>query len=1177
MMKLMDDGGDNKIKKIETNHSFDIDLKHVNWVEIIYSTIVESFSVMDLYTDILIFIELLSASLPPFLSLHQLLSVIGYINLFLAMTRYHTNNPYWATIMALLLCAPYLVSYCCLSTLLSQKVTHFQNSSLFSIFVLMLMTPLSVLYLVLIDLMFMAYSLSSTFIFMLCGCRPKYDIKDLLDEYLFNKILRMNRTEVIGYRRLRTLSQLCWETIPQILLQCRILYALEVEATSNQFQIDIGTLIWSIALGVAHLVLEGGVVWLDSKTLRMQFIQYAMTCLGGRVQWVPYQHFLQFVVKNQMFIDNVFDFHHSEQEMVAKQQAFGPSDALDHYVHCITERDLVDGDEYEAKNRMALSYEDIERKVLGSRYEIVYQFSDPLMRNLSELLINSSAMIIPKEFKLSTTNTTLQSFFRTILCRAELHLGYESCGNINIDSFCELYKSSFNKLKLNITKIDSNTVSKMKRNSGSGSVSSDETFRNTVVSSLIFFGGELSAIEWVYDVEDLPVEEKEYLLRGLLESILPLPETTDALNLVILRNCFKNHLFIAAEYSMMGEMKETYFQFIDQCSAKCEYDGSWCFVLIMMLFYGHGTVFHADCIKPQIKELFKQYLPSFIAYRDMLIPFEIFECCRIFKYYKLEEILVNRCKDWIILYDDSSQSELLLNNTVTVGDPSMERVQYQYLGERGPNGRYNKMLKKMLCPEIDLEDVALCDAIFYEMKLRDHISYLHKTAKYRTLINSQGRYSTDTNQQIRFRLSDLIPEWTDDPENDERHQIYQIVFHCSEEKESGNIEQIYFENVNEDTSALNDLVYLFNPNVAESGEAIIDEENDGLSRYNYNLLHHTDDIPYIVVRTAVDCEVSVFIKYAHLYREDDKVTKAKHPEMTIFTYSKLLHDLYRGLEQTELFFPENSESPLMTLCVEIALFVTLPNKAIFERDVKEYIEILGQCELITNIQIAQIIATFIVHPRNYMHWQQFATFEHPSLDNRKLEYLQDQLVYQCGDNMVDYRGAQRDFINVPTPILDRNTKSRYLINIYLWGKGDEEFFGLIPVDDYRDDDYPYYGLRGSVGITGGRKRTILRAGGFKSDECAGRAPDCNHAAITKDRRNVLVHPLDAHLTGDWLNIVIDFEVNSFSFYKNGVFQAEVRDQIPDGDLFLVSAPDTPVDKYYIEEEVDQMIFERIAS
>merc|ERR1712130_986241 len=106
------------------------------------------------------------------------------------------------------------------------------------------MTPLSVLYLVVIDLLFMIYSLSSTLMFILPLSR--YDIRELLDVYVFDKLLGMNRTEIIGYRRLRTLSQLCWETIPQILLQCRILYVLEVEAKTNEFEIDIETLIWSI-------------------------------------------------------------------------------------------------------------------------------------------------------------------------------------------------------------------------------------------------------------------------------------------------------------------------------------------------------------------------------------------------------------------------------------------------------------------------------------------------------------------------------------------------------------------------------------------------------------------------------------------------------------------------------------------------------------------------------------------------------------------------------------------------------------------------------------------------------------------------------------------------------------------------------------------------------------------
>ena len=879
------------------------------------------------------------------------------------------------------------------------------------------MTPLSVLYLVLIDLLFIAYSLSSTLIFMVCGCRPKYDIKDLLDEYLFNSVLGMNRTEVIGYRRLRTLSQLCWETIPQIVLQCRILYVLEVKATSNEFEIDIGTLIWSIALGVAHLVLEGGVVWLDSKTLKMQFMQYAMTCLGGRVQWVPYQHFLQFVVKNQLFIDNVFDVHHSEQRMESEMQEF---DAWNYSIHCITESDIDlngaagdaqdDDEENEAKNRMALSYEDIESKVLGVRYEIVYQFSDALMRNLSELLISSPAMVIPNQFKLTTTNNTLQSFFQYILCRAELHLGYESCGNINIESLCELYRSSVNKMKLNINKLDKETVMKIQRNSGS-----NDSFRNTVESSLILFG-ELSAIEWIYHSDDLDVAKKQELIQLLLDAILPLPDSTDALNLIILRNCFKNHLFVAADSSLMDEMKDSYFQFIDQCSSKCEYDGSWSFVLMLIVLYGHGTVFHVDCIDQSVKDIFKQYLPSLVAFRDMLIPIEIFECSRIFKYYQMEQLVVNRCKDWIIWNDDSSQTTYQLQNTVTVDDPSSSEQKYEYLGESGVNQRNNKMLKKMLWPEIDIEDVKLCDDIFHEMQLIDRFGYLSKTKKFRELTNAQARYATKSNQRIRFRLSDLIPEWSDYPMDDKRHQIYQIVVHSSEEKESGNIEQIYFENVNEKTSALNDVVYLFNPNGsgddAPSGDVVIDEENVALALYNYNLLHHGDNVPYIVVQTKVNCEVSVFIKYSHLYQPHETVTKAKHPEMSIFAYSKLLYDLYRSLEGTDLFFSENIESELMSFCFEISLFVTLPNKAIFERDVQEYIEVLGQCELITNIQVAQIIATFIVHPRNYTHWQQFATFEHPSLDNRTLENLQSQLVYQCGDNMVDYRHARRDWINV---------------------------------------------------------------------------------------------------------------------------------------------------------------------
>lgn len=160
-------------------------------------------------------------------------------------------------------------------------------------------------------------------------------------------------------------------------------------------------------------------------------------------------------------------------------------------------------------------------------------------------------------------------------------------------------------------------------------------------------------------------------------------------------------------------------------------------------------------------------------------------------------------------------------------------------------------------------------------------------------------------------------------------------------------------------------------------------------------------------------------------------------------------------------------------------------------------------------------------------------------------------------------------IKVPTPILDRATKSRYLINLYIWGKGDESVFALVPVEDYRSDTNVF-----STGLaaSGGRMSYTRRAGRFKSSQCTGYPADCNHGVI-KRGREVLVHPLDAHLPGDWLNFVIDFEKNTYTLYRNGVFQAEVQDQIPEGDLFMVSQPDTEVDKFYIEEEVDEGIFE----
>eukprot|EP01084_Bolivina_argentea_P061350 112114_1 len=85
--------------------------------------------------------------------------------------------------------------------------------------------------------------------------------------------------------------------MPQILLQCRILLD-----DNDRFKIDVNTLLWSIGLAVVHLFLEGGIIYLDKSAFKMSFMEYALECLGGRVQWFPYKHFINHLVQYQLYI-----------------------------------------------------------------------------------------------------------------------------------------------------------------------------------------------------------------------------------------------------------------------------------------------------------------------------------------------------------------------------------------------------------------------------------------------------------------------------------------------------------------------------------------------------------------------------------------------------------------------------------------------------------------------------------------------------------------------------------------------------------------------------------------------------------------------------------------------------------------------------------------------------------
>eukprot|EP01084_Bolivina_argentea_P159454 277709_1 len=146
--------------------------KPLDWIEIMYSTIVEIFSALDLYTDIIILFQL-----------------------------YKSNNQWWTIWMTCLCISPYLVSHGSLVETIKKKINFVdQEQSCCSGFVSftesLLMTPVSIFYLLMIDVIFMLFSLISTawffvvlLFFGICKCNlenaSRYDIRGWIDDKIF--------------------------------------------------------------------------------------------------------------------------------------------------------------------------------------------------------------------------------------------------------------------------------------------------------------------------------------------------------------------------------------------------------------------------------------------------------------------------------------------------------------------------------------------------------------------------------------------------------------------------------------------------------------------------------------------------------------------------------------------------------------------------------------------------------------------------------------------------------------------------------------------------------------------------------------------------------------------------------------------------------------------------------
>eukprot|EP01083_Nonionella_stella_P267987 905612_1 len=802
----------------------------INWIELLYSTIVETCSALDLYSDVVILIAL-----------------------------YKSYNHWWSTNMLILLCAPYLVSYGSLVVLLRKKIGD-KNLSFCSSFAgYLLITPISLIYLFVIDIVFMLFTLISTLWFLLVfaflsignGCNvpsnlKEYDGRDWIERKVFTQWLQMNYTEMVSYRRLRTLSQLFFETIPQIFFQVWIILDIKWLKHENEFDLDdfAWKLAFSISLAIAHLILEGGIVLLDKSAFEMPFMQYALVSLGGRTLWVPFQHFITKVVKYQIYIHHDGDYDDFDTDHFNAKE----------YNIC-AHRSMI---EYNTEQNQTMvskvlsrDYEDISTKACGCLpYKIKYQFSVQDAHSLTQKLANAPLILVPPEFALSTVNGVIQNLMRHLLCRSEIKLGKVSCASMDINSLCKLYKASLKKMKLNIDLIEIDTATRMidtykdqsikmtddefhqyvmeactedekkaflqtvlnsdltvGRESMKSFAESKDAFlaelktrlqispercveiynaiingaTNSIIKSSLIAYGETSAIRWIYP--NLSYTEQTSMKKLILNQCL---SQIGTLRLDCLQHCYECGLYPGKHCAAMQAIN----QMISLCYSRTTQHDSWYFVIIFLLLYTRNTICDASCSNGccslnkliEIKTDLLNYVPSHIKLDTSMIaiPFEMFEQCLWSRQY-IESILVDRCKLHIL---DSGRNQTN-DETVPVKQIGTSVNEYVYfMSEETQVKEAHNPLKHLHEIKVDVENVAYWDALFVALQLNiNYQDYLSMSLKYRHLL--QHEYHIDVsnmqpptiNKQIlyfhhRVAPQQLLPQYK--PHEDSKYQISQL-------------------------------------------------------------------------------------------------------------------------------------------------------------------------------------------------------------------------------------------------------------------------------------------------------------------------------------------------------------------------------------------------------------------
>jgi len=158
------------------------------------------------------------------------------------------------------------------------------------------LTPLIVVYLLLMDIIFIIVSvvivpLTMIVKFLSCGLiKIKHNEIEEKFNIIYETLFGMTDIDIKGFRRLRTISQLSFESLPQIILQCRILFY-AVAVGKNELDVSTAAIASSLACAIIHAFFEMIFVYLEAVSCKTTVMHYFIVCFNARFGWIPFVNF----------------------------------------------------------------------------------------------------------------------------------------------------------------------------------------------------------------------------------------------------------------------------------------------------------------------------------------------------------------------------------------------------------------------------------------------------------------------------------------------------------------------------------------------------------------------------------------------------------------------------------------------------------------------------------------------------------------------------------------------------------------------------------------------------------------------------------------------------------------------------------------------------------------------